>query len=88
MGNLHFDIGELEYEEKDDPTANDYWIIIVGVGGGFLLAVIVTISIVYARKKSQADRQYKKLKMQLDTLESNVRNECKQGQWPLDSLVM
>lgn len=76
MGNLEFSLGELQYVSEQ---GNEIWIIGVAVGGGVLLTFIIIILVVYKRKSTRAERQYKKLKMQLDTLESNVRNECKQG---------
>ena len=78
VGNLRTEVGSVEYA-VDTKQRNEVWIIGVAVGGGFLLTLIIVILVVYVRKSTQADRQYKKLKMQLDTLESNVRNECKQG---------
>ena len=78
VGNVVAEVGELQYEFKEE-TRNELWIIGVSIGAFILIAIIVVISISYYRKKTQAERQYKKLKLQLDTLESNVRNECKQG---------
>ena len=78
VGNLRTEVGYLEYAAENS-LSDEVWIIGVAVGGGFLLTLVVVILVVYVRKSTQADRQYKKLKMQLDTLESNVRNECKQG---------
>ena len=78
VGNIRAELGDLVYQFKKEPPY-EIWIIAVSVGGFVLLTIIFIISIVYFRKKTHADRQYKKLKMQLDTLESNVRNECKQG---------
>ena len=50
-------------------------------GGGILLVLIsVVILLIYRRKSTQAEREYKRIQIQMDTLESNVRSECKQGQ--------
>ncbi|XP_055371957.1 plexin-B isoform X2 [Condylostylus longicornis] len=35
--------------------------------------------VVYRRKSTQAEREYKRIQIQMDTLESNVRLECKQA---------
>ena len=59
---------------------NNIWQIAVGVVGGFLLLVIIIILVVYKRKSRMAEQQYKAMQLQLDTLESNVHNECKHGQ--------
>ena len=49
-------------------------------GGGVLLVLVsVVILLIYRRKSTQAEREYKRIQIQMDTLESNVRSECKQG---------
>ena len=70
-----FNLGKLQYQTMN----NDIWIIIVAVLGGALLVVIFVVFIVIVLQRSKADRRFKKMQIQLDTLESNVRNECKQG---------
>ena len=67
VGNIRAELGDLVYQFKKEPPY-EIWIIAVSVGGFVLLTIIFIISIVYFRKKTHADRQYKKLKMQLDTL--------------------
>ena len=86
-------VGTLEYQAS---TSKLYFppIAIAGIvaGGSILVIIIIIILIIYRRKSTEADRQYKKMQVQLDTLESNVRNECKQGKSreiptpPLDSI--
>ncbi|KAJ8955492.1 hypothetical protein NQ318_003595 [Aromia moschata] len=39
--------------------------------------VFRTVLFVYRRKSTQAEREYKRIQIQMDTLESNVRSECK-----------
>ncbi len=78
VGKLEFDLGELEYEK-----ASLYFPLpaIIGIiaGGSILVLIIIVILIVCRRRSTLAERQFKKMQIQLDTLESNVRNECKQG---------
>jgi plexin A len=78
VGNLEFVLGQLEYQ-KFEPARSEYWVIGVAVGGGVLLTVVMVILIVYKRKSTHAQRQFRRLQQQLDSLESNIRNECKQG---------
>lgn len=54
---------------------------IVGIAAGVacLVFLFVIVLIVYRRKSTQAEREYKRIQIQMDTLESNVRSECKQG---------
>ena len=51
----------------------------IAAGGGILLVLILLILLVYRRQRCRSERIYRKLQIQLDNLESNVRNECKQG---------
>ena len=80
VSSLVYTLGELEYQRPEDKKGNELWIIGVALGGGFLITVIIIMIIIYKRKSTYAERQYKKMQIQLDTLESNVRNECKQGE--------
>ena len=78
VGNLVYTVGQLEYQTVES-VHGEFWIVGVAVGGGVLLTVIFIILVIYKRKRTRAERQFKKLQLQLDTLESNIRNECKQG---------
>ena len=76
--NLEFPLGSLKYH-KDTFVLPLFAIIAIAAGGAFFLFVILSICIVYQRKSKEAERKIRKMLIQLDTLESNVRNECKQG---------
>jgi len=80
VGNLVYVLGQLQYQKLGSAGA-DYWIVGVAVTGGTMLTVIFIILVVYKRKSTRAERQFKRLQLQLDSLESNIRNECKQGQY-------
>ena len=71
-------LGRIEYQ-TDNPMLTLPVIIAIGIGGGIFLIIIISVLIVYHRKSKEAERQIKKMLVQLDALESNVRNECKQG---------
>ena len=79
VGNLEWSLGKLEYLEGGGAYFPLEAIIGIVAGGSFLIVIIIVIIIIYHRKSSNAERQYKKIQGQLDMLESNVRNECKQG---------
>lgn len=76
---LRFPIGYIRYEVIKPyafpPEA------VAGIAAGTFLLVIlfVVVLVVYRRKSTQAEREYKRIQIQMDTLESNVRSECKQG---------
>jgi len=75
-------LGRLQYQKlASSSAAADYWIVGVAVSGGTMLTVIFVILVVYKRKSTRAERQFKRLQLQLDSLESNIRNECKQGEY-------
>ena len=76
---LQWELGKLEYQKGGEAYFPIGAMIGIVAGGSFLIVIIIVIIIIYQRKSSNAERQYKKMQGQLDMLESNVRNECKQG---------
>ena len=83
VGNLMFKLGQLKYQKLDwmQLESDDQWVVVMVAAacGGTLVTLIVIIIAVYKRKSSRAERQFTKLQVQLDALESNIRHECKQG---------
>ncbi len=84
VGNLLFKLGRLEYQkfevDSTDGSSMRWLIVAMAAGcGGALLTIIAIIVTVYKFKSTRAKRQFAKLQMQLDVLESNIRHECKQG---------
>ena len=74
-----YPLGVLRYERhRHFPLSPEG---IAGLAGGALFLVIVAFVIlaVYRRKSTQAERVYKLMQLQMDSLESHVRTECKQG---------
>uniref|UniRef100_A0AAQ6A9W1 Sema domain-containing protein n=1 Tax=Amphiprion ocellaris TaxID=80972 RepID=A0AAQ6A9W1_AMPOC len=66
-------VGSVQYEQKNDLPL---YIIIPAVILPMLL--IITISVYcYRRKSQQAEREYEKVKHQLENLEESVRDRCK-----------
>ncbi|KAL3853455.1 hypothetical protein ACJMK2_016991 [Sinanodonta woodiana] len=79
IGNLEFHVGRLEYERIATLQFPVEYIVGIAAGGGFMLLVILLILIVCRRQSHKAERNYRKMQLLLDNLESNVRNECKQA---------
>ncbi|XP_042221398.1 plexin-B-like, partial [Homarus americanus] len=77
--NLRFPIGYLRYEMIKEYQFPPEAIGGMAAGGLFLVLVSMVILVVYRRKSNQAEREYKRIQIQMDTLESNVRSECKQA---------
>ncbi|ESO91422.1 hypothetical protein LOTGIDRAFT_105554 [Lottia gigantea] len=79
INNVKFQVGKVEYDVPESYSFPFEAIAGIAAGGGFLLLVIILILIIYRRQNTKAERIYRKLQIQLDNLESNVRNECKQA---------
>lgn len=75
---LRFPLGHLKYDLLKPYTFSH---VMTGITIGIFLIIIllVVILVVYRRKSTQAEREYKRIQIQMDTLESNVRMECKQA---------
>jgi len=82
VGNLRFKLGQLKYQKLNwlQSDNDDQMLVVVAAAcSGTLVTLIVIIVAVYKSKSSRAERQFTKLQVQLDALESNIRHECKQG---------
>lgn len=79
--NLRFSIGYLKYDVLKPFSMPIEAIIMIIAGISLFVLFFVGILIVYRRKSTQAEREYKRIQIQMDTLESNVRSECKLGKF-------
>ncbi|KAL1130244.1 hypothetical protein AAG570_013182 [Ranatra chinensis] len=76
---LRFSIGYLRYDMLHAYSFPPEAIASIAAGTSCLVFLFVIVLIVYRRKSTQAEREYKRIQIQMDTLESNVRFECKQA---------
>ena len=76
---MEFRVGRLEYERLAMLAFPTEYIMGIAAGGGFMLLIILLILIICRRQSHKAETNYRKMQLLLDNLESNVRNECKQG---------
>lgn len=76
---LRFQIGYLQYDMLHNYTFPPEVIVITSAVVASLVVLFLVILVVYRRKSTQAEREYKRIQIQMDTLESNVRSECKQA---------
>lgn len=78
---LKFQVGYLQYELMKNSVfpVEAYWI--AATAAFIVLVLCAAVVFVYRRKSTQAEREYKRIQIQMDTLESNVRSECKQGMY-------
>lgn len=76
---LRFPIGYLKYDLLKTYSLSNA-MLALGICSLFVfIALVIMILFVYRRKSTQAEREYKRIQIQMDTLESNVRLECKQA---------
>lgn len=77
--NLRFEVGYLRYEVAKSYELPPEAIGGIAAGGAILMILSVAILAVLRHKNSQAEREYKRIQLQMDTLENSVRSECKQA---------
>uniref|UniRef100_A0A3Q3WDB9 Plexin-B1 n=1 Tax=Mola mola TaxID=94237 RepID=A0A3Q3WDB9_MOLML len=77
MGNLNFSLGKVQYDNLSFSTFPLEAQIGVGVGASIVALIVLIIVLIYRRKSKQALRDYKKVQIQLENLETSVRDRCK-----------
>ncbi|XP_013015186.2 plexin-B1 isoform X2 [Cavia porcellus] len=77
MGNLHFSLGRVQYDGESPVAFPVAAQVGLGVGTSLLALGVIVIVLMYRRKSKQALRDYKKVQIQLENLESSVRDRCK-----------
>uniref|UniRef100_A0AAF5DK30 Sema domain-containing protein n=2 Tax=Strongyloides stercoralis TaxID=6248 RepID=A0AAF5DK30_STRER len=85
VGNLRFEIGSIEYESM---VGGDFGVMRMPVIRFILLLITVIFTIIliifslitiWKRRNGERERDYKRIQQQMEQMESNVRNECKQA---------
>ncbi|KAM3871824.1 plexin-B1 [Diretmus argenteus] len=77
MGNLNFSLGRVQYDSQGQSTFPLEAQVGVGVGASIVALIVLIIVLIYRRKSKQAMRDYKKVQIQLENLETSVRDRCK-----------
>uniref|UniRef100_A0A672N2H1 Plexin-B1 n=1 Tax=Sinocyclocheilus grahami TaxID=75366 RepID=A0A672N2H1_SINGR len=77
MGNLNFSLGRLQYDSQGPAAFPLEAQVGVGVGASIVALIVLVIVLIYRRKSKQALRDYKKVQIQLENLETSVRDRCK-----------
>uniref|UniRef100_G3TMS5 Plexin-B1 n=1 Tax=Loxodonta africana TaxID=9785 RepID=G3TMS5_LOXAF len=77
MGNLRFSLGRVQYDGESPMAFPVAAQVGLGVGTSLLALAVLIIVLMYRRKSKQALRDYKKVQIQLENLESSVRDRCK-----------
>ncbi|XP_041860181.1 plexin-B1 [Melanotaenia boesemani] len=78
MGNLQVNLGLVQYDSDlllpPVPLAAQ---ISLGTGAAVIILSVLVVILIYRRKSKQALRDYKKVLLQLETLEINVGDQCR-----------
>ncbi|OQR75680.1 plexin B-like [Tropilaelaps mercedesae] len=77
--NLLYTIGYLRYEMTKLYNLPPEIMGFAATGGAILILVSVLVLALLRHKNSQAEREYKRIQLQMATLENSVRSECKQA---------
>ncbi|XP_077458352.1 plexin-B1-like isoform X1 [Stigmatopora argus] len=77
MGNMNFSLGRVQYDSHGLSIFPLEAQVGVGVGASIVVLIVLIIVLIYRRKSKQAMRDYKKVQIQLENLETSVRDRCK-----------
>uniref|UniRef100_A0A914CJF6 Sema domain-containing protein n=1 Tax=Acrobeloides nanus TaxID=290746 RepID=A0A914CJF6_9BILA len=82
IGSLRAELGLLEYESSSIALFRMnlmrlFLILLSGIG--ILGAAGVLLFLLWKRRSNQHERDYKRIQLQMEQMETNVRNECKQA---------
>uniref|UniRef100_A0A8C2I5P0 Plexin B3 n=1 Tax=Cyprinus carpio TaxID=7962 RepID=A0A8C2I5P0_CYPCA len=77
MGSLAFDLGPVEYDNDSHSSVPLAAQIGLAAGAAVVVLIVLVIILMYRRKSKQALRDYKKVLVQLETLEINVGDQCR-----------
>ncbi|KAI2662078.1 Plexin-B3 [Labeo rohita] len=77
MGSLAFDLGPVQYDNDLHSSVPLAAQIGLAAGAAVVVLVVLVIILMYRRKSKQALRDYKKVLVQLETLEINVGDQCR-----------
>ncbi|KAH8398914.1 hypothetical protein KR222_011678, partial [Zaprionus bogoriensis] len=76
--NLRFVVGYLKYDLNKSFIISQAMLVII-LTVITLIIILIIVLFIFRRKSTQAEREYKRIQIQMITLESNVRSECKQA---------
>ncbi|PIC43276.1 hypothetical protein B9Z55_004069 [Caenorhabditis nigoni] len=76
VGSLRMELGLIEYSDHGLPSRLSFLIL------GLLLFIIITLIVmclIFKRRRQEREKEYRKIQLQMENLENNVRKECKQA---------
>lgn len=86
LGHIRAEIGPLEFAEAGTLQASAFlrtnllrMVMLVIFAIGILAAIALLLFLLWRRRSNENERTYKRIKQQMEQLESNVRSECKKA---------
>lgn len=79
FGNLEKMVGFLKYKEAEEQNLMVYIVPALLGTAGVIVIIVLVVCWKFRKQQKNAEREYKNIQLQLDNLESTVRNECKQA---------
>ncbi|XP_078341905.1 plexin-B-like isoform X5 [Crassostrea virginica] len=79
FGYLRKVVGYLRYKDPEGLNLMVYLVPSLFGFAGVIVIIILLVCLRYRKQQKNAEREYKAIQLQLDNLESTVRNECKQA---------
>ncbi|KAF1764913.1 hypothetical protein GCK72_004864 [Caenorhabditis remanei] len=76
VGSLRMELGLIEYSDHALPSRLSLLIL------GLCLFIVITLIImclIFKRRRQEREKEYRKIQLQMENLENNVRKECKQA---------
>ncbi|XP_073496021.1 plexin-B3 [Phyllobates terribilis] len=77
MGNLQFNLGQVKYDEEGQSSFPKEAKIGIAVGAALLIPIVLIIIFMYRRQSKKAKRDYEKVLVQLENLETSVGDQCR-----------
>ncbi|XP_018428111.1 PREDICTED: plexin-B3 [Nanorana parkeri] len=77
MGNLRFNLGQVKYDVEGQSSFPREAKIGLGVSAALLVPIVLIIIFMYRRQSKLAMRDYKKVLVQLENLETSVGDQCR-----------
>uniref|UniRef100_A0A1I7WME4 Sema domain-containing protein n=1 Tax=Heterorhabditis bacteriophora TaxID=37862 RepID=A0A1I7WME4_HETBA len=85
IGRVRAELGLIEYADTIDTLK--LWVLVVSTIGA-LVVLLILLALLWKKRRNERERDYKKIQMQMEHLESNVRKECKQAFAELQTSMM
>ncbi|KAM3911803.1 plexin-B3 isoform 2-T3 [Leptodactylus fuscus] len=77
MGSLRFNLGQVKYDVEGQSSFPKEAKIGIGVGAALLIPIVLIIIFMYRRQSKKAKRDYEKVLVQLENLETSVGDQCR-----------